>query len=53
MDQGSFIMGDDLADQLSNRSLAQFGGLVDVSDDLTTEQPQVVAVQVAGLSESP
>ena len=50
MNQWSFIMGDDLADQGSNRTLSELGSLVDVSDDFATEQPKVVAVQVAGLA---
>ena len=50
MDQWPFITGDGLTDPLSNRSLAEFGSLVDVAEDLTAEQPQVVAVQVAGLA---
>ena len=50
MDQWPFIVGDGLTDQLSNRALSEFGRVVNVSDDFTTEQPQVVTVQVAGLA---
>lgn len=50
MDQWSFIVGDGLQDQLSNRSLSEFWRVIDVSNDLAPEQPQVVAVQVTGLA---
>ena len=50
MDQWPLVIGDDLQDQLNGRAPPEFWGPVDVTDDLTTEQPQVVAVQVAGLA---
>ena len=50
MDQWPLIVGDGLADQFSSRSLSELGRVIDISDDLATEQPQVVAVQVTGLT---
>ena len=50
MDQWPLIVGNGLTDQLLNRSLSEFGRIVEVSDDLAPEQPQVVAVQITGFA---
>ena len=50
MDQWPLVMGDDLQDQLNGRAPPEFWGLVDVTNNFATEQPQIVAVQVAGLA---
>ena len=50
MDQWTLITSDGVQDQLFDWSLSEFERVVDVSDDFATEQPQVIAVQVAGLA---
>jgi hypothetical protein len=53
MNQWPLIVDDSRQDQLPERSLFEFGRAVDVADDFAAEQPQVVAVQVAGLTRQP
>ena len=50
MAQWPFIVDDGLADQFRSRSLSGLGGVIDVSNDFATGQPQVVAVQVEALA---
>ena len=50
MDQWPLVISDDLQDQLNGRAPPEFWGLVDVTNNFATEQPQIVAVQVAGLT---
>ena len=50
MDQWSLIIGNGFTDQLFNGSLSELWRVIDVSNDFTPEQRQVVAVQVAGLA---
>lgn len=50
MDQWPLITSDGVQEQLFDRPLSEFGCVVEVADDLATEQPQVVAMQVAGLA---
>ena len=50
MQEWSSLFVNGLADQFFNRSLSEFWRVIDVANDFTAEQPQVVAVQVAGLT---
>lgn len=50
MEQRSSLAVNDRPDQFSSRAFPEFWCFIDVANDFSTEQPQVVAVQVTGLT---
>ena len=50
MEQWPAYAVNDRPDQFSSRALPEFWCFIDVANDFSTEQPQVVAVQIAGLT---